>query len=165
MPDGKSEGIEGAPLAELKARLVELNDLGAAASVLSWDQAVYMPPAGAVARGRQIARLAALAHQKATDPALGRLLDKLAASTESLPPDSQVAALIRVAQRDFDLATRVPAEYVARSSEHGSASYNAWVEPVRLTILLRSYPILKQHLNCRRNFLVSFLGTNISWTP
>ena len=44
MPDGKSEGIEGAPLAELKARLVELNDLGAAASVLSWDQAVYMPP-------------------------------------------------------------------------------------------------------------------------
>ena len=158
MPDGKSEGIEGAPLAELKARLVELNDLGAAASVLSWDQAVYMPPAGAVARGRQIARLASLAHQKATDPALGRLLDKLAASTESLPPDSQVAALIRVAQRDFDLATRVPAEYVARSSEHGSASYNAWVAARPANNFAAVIPYLETTLELSQEFSGFFPG-------
>jgi carboxypeptidase Taq len=80
MPDDKSEGIDGALLAELKGRLAEISDLGAAAGVLSWDEAVHMPPAGAGARGRQKARLVALTHQKATDPALGRLLDKLAAS-------------------------------------------------------------------------------------
>jgi len=97
MPDGKIEEIEGAPLAGLKARLVELSDLGAAVSLLSWDEAVFMPPAGAGARGRHIARLATLAHQRATDPALGHLLDELSASAESLPPDSEEAALIRVA--------------------------------------------------------------------
>ena len=68
---------ETALLAELKARLIEVNDLGSAASVLGWDEAVFMPPAGAPARGRQKARLATLTHQKATSPDLGRLLDKL----------------------------------------------------------------------------------------
>ncbi|MGB7918189.1 MAG: hypothetical protein WCF79_23345, partial [Rhodomicrobium sp.] len=82
MSHNKSEGIDGALLAELKGRLAEISDLTAAASVLSWDEAVHMPPAGARARGRQKARLAALTHQKATDPALGRLLDKLATPAE-----------------------------------------------------------------------------------
>ena len=127
MSHNKSGGIDGALLAELKGRLAEISDLAAAASVLSWDEAVHMPPAGARARGRQKGRLAALTHQKATDPALGRLLDKLAPPAEARPSDCQEAALIRVARRDFALATQVPAEYVARASEHGSASYNAWV--------------------------------------
>ena len=45
-------------LDELKARLLEVNDLGSAAAVLRWDQATYMPPGGAEARGRQTATLA-----------------------------------------------------------------------------------------------------------
>jgi len=104
---------ETALLADLKARLMEIEDLGSSASLLGWDEAVFMPSAGARVR----AGFAALTHQKATDPALGRLLDRLAAFAGSLPEDSPDVALIRVARRDFDPATRVPAEYVARASE------------------------------------------------
>ena len=43
-----------------------------------------------------------------------------------LPPDSDDAALIRVARRDFEKAIKVPADWVERSNEHGSASYDAW---------------------------------------
>jgi carboxypeptidase Taq len=157
MPDGKSGGIEGL-LADLKARIVELSDLGAAARVLSWDEAVYMPPAGAGARGRQIARLAALAHQRATDPALGHLLDKLSASAGSLPPDSREAALIRVARRDFDLATQVPAEYVFRSSEHSSASYNAWVAARPANDFAAVVPYLEKTLELSREYSGFFPG-------
>jgi carboxypeptidase Taq len=32
-------------LRELRARLLEIRDLGWAGAVLSWDQATYMPPA------------------------------------------------------------------------------------------------------------------------
>ena len=158
MPDDKSEGIDGALLAELKGRLAEISDLGAAASVLSWDEAVHMPPAGAGARGRQKARLVALTHQKATDPALGRLLDKLAASAETLPHDSQEAALIWVARRDFGLATQVPAEYVARASEHGSASYNAWVAARPANDFPAVIPYLEKTLEFSREFAGFFPG-------
>jgi hypothetical protein len=65
-------------LAELKRRLLEISDLNAAASVLSWDEATYMPVDGANARGRQTATLRRLAHEQFVDPALGRLIDDLA---------------------------------------------------------------------------------------
>lgn len=158
MLDDKSEGIEGALFAELKARLAEIGDLGAAASVLNWDEAVYMPAGGAAARGRQKARLAALTHQKAADPALGRLLDKLAASAELLPPGSREAALIRVARRDFDLATQIPSEYVARASEHGSASYNAWIAARPANDFSAVVPYLEKTLELSREFAAFFPG-------
>ncbi len=39
-------------LAELKRRLLEIGDLGAAGAVLGWDQATYMPKGGSGARSR-----------------------------------------------------------------------------------------------------------------
>ena len=46
---------------ELKARLLEIYDLGSAAALLGWDQRSYMPPGGAPARARQIGALQRLA--------------------------------------------------------------------------------------------------------
>ena len=76
MTDGKPKrGRRAAEqmLVELKQRLREISDLNAAGSVLNWDQATYMPQAGAAARGRQLAMLGSLAHERAVAPALGRL--------------------------------------------------------------------------------------------
>src|SRR5262245_8639907 len=93
-------------LAELKRRLLEINDLSAASSVLSWDQATYMPKGGAAARGRQGATLQRLAHEKFVDPALGRLIDALASKVASKPSNlsKDDAALLRVVQRNFEKA-------------------------------------------------------------
>ena len=115
-----------AHLKDLKERLQEISDLGSAASVLSWDQSTYMPPGGAAARGRQLARLSEITHKKRIDPAIGRLLDKLEPTAETLPPDADDACLIRVLRRDYERSIRVPAAFVARSSAAASASYNAW---------------------------------------
>ena len=43
-------------LDQLKEKLGEVADIGRAASVLSWDQQVNMPPAGNEARGQQLAK-------------------------------------------------------------------------------------------------------------
>ena len=73
-------------LDELKARLLEVYDLQMADSLLRWDQATYMPPGGAEARGRQMAMLGRIAHEKQTDPELGQLLDHAReVSTPTLP--------------------------------------------------------------------------------
>lgn len=115
-------------LAELKTRLQEAGDLNAAGAVLAWDQATYMPAGGAPARGRQMAVLASLAQEKATDPAIGKLLDELGKHGESLPYDSDDAAFIRKARRDYDRAAKVPPAWVAKVSAHTAETYQAWTE-------------------------------------
>ncbi len=79
-------------LDDLKNRLREVEDLNSASAVLSWDQATYMPPGGAPARGRQMGLLSRLAHERFTDPAVGRLLDELRPYEESLEPEHDDAA-------------------------------------------------------------------------
>ena len=86
-------------LQELKNRLMEINDLNSAAELLYWDQATYMPPSGASARGRQIATLERLAHEKFIDPVMGKLLDELRPHEATFPYDSYEASLIRVTRR------------------------------------------------------------------
>ncbi len=95
-------------LRELKILLKEINDLNAAAGVLNWDQMTCMPSGGAPARARQLATLRRLAHEKFTDPALGKLLDELQSYEESLPYDSDDASLIRVSRRLYDRAITSP---------------------------------------------------------
>lgn len=117
-----------AKLQELKKRLIEVNDLHASAALLYWDQSTYMPPGGAAARGRQLATLSAIAHQKFTDDAVGKLLDDLRPYQESQPYDSDEASLIRVARREYDRAVKIPASFVSEFSSHVSLSYNAWTK-------------------------------------
>ena len=112
--------------AELKRRLMEVDDLNSAAAVLSWDQATYMPPGGAEARGRQMATLSSLAQEKFIDPEVGKLLDDLQNYAEGLDYNSDEASLIRKARRDYEKAVKVPAAWVAKFNVHSAHSYQAW---------------------------------------
>jgi carboxypeptidase Taq len=141
-----------AMLSELKSRLLEISDLNFAGAVLSWDQATYMPPGGAVARGRQSALLSKLAHGHSTDPALGRLLDALEPHGENLPHDSDDARLIRVARRDFEKAIRVPGEYVERASAHSCASYAAWIKARPANDFAAMRPYLEKNVELSREY-------------
>lgn len=115
-----------ADLADLKQRLQTINDLHGAAAVLNWDQATYMPAGGAESRGRQLALLSGLEHERMTEPEIGRLLDALTPWAEAQGNDSDAAALIRVTRRDYDRATRVPNAFIQRLSEHSAKSYHVW---------------------------------------
>ena len=137
---------------ELKARLLEISDLHGANALLGWDQATYMPDGGAAARGRQSALLGRLAHERLIDPALGRLIDELTLYAENLDPDSDAARLIRVARRDFEKATKVPADFIARAYEHGSASYDAWTRARPANDFSAMRPFLEQSLELSREY-------------
>src|SRR4030095_11197075 len=86
----------------------------------------HMPPGGAAARGRQLALLSGIEHERMTDPEIGRLLDALIPWAEAQGADSDAAALIRVTRRDYDRATRVPNAFIQRFSEHSAKSYHVW---------------------------------------
>src|SRR5262249_9608147 len=139
-------------LAELKERLAEISDLDGANSLLSWDQATYMPDGGADARGRQSALLGRLAHERLIDPAPRRLIDGLGSYAERLDPDSDDARLIRVARRDVTKAAKVPADHVARATAHASASYDAWTRARPANDFAAMLPFLERGLELSREY-------------
>jgi carboxypeptidase Taq len=112
---------------ELKRRLQEVYDLDMSASLLSWDQATYMPPGGGPARGRQMALLKRLRQEKFTDPAIGKLLDQLQPYAESLSYDSDDASLIRVTRRLYEKELRVPPSLIQEFGIHQAATFQSWM--------------------------------------
>ena len=139
-------------LHELKRRLLVISDLGSAGAVLGWDEATYMPKGGAVARGRQSATLSRIRHERSVDLGLGALIDSLVPHAKSLPPDSDDAALIRVAHRDYQKAIKVPAEWVERVSRHGSASYDAWIRARPANDFATMRPFLEKTIELSREY-------------
>jgi carboxypeptidase Taq len=145
-------------LQELKTRLLEIHDLNAAAAVLQWDQATYMPPGGAEARGRQMATLSRLAHEKFTSAEVGQLLDDLQPYADSLPHDSDEAGLIRATRRDYDLLVKVPSDLVARFQSHSAESYQAWTAARPANDFARMQPLLEKTVDMSRELGECFPG-------
>ena len=144
-------------LQDLKQRLLEVNDLNAAASLLSWDQSSFMPEAGAPSRGRQLALLSRLSHEKFTDPEIGRLLDALVPYGESLPYDNDDAAIIRVTKRNYDRLVKVPTAFIAEVSEHTAETYQTWTRARPDNDFQRVRPLLEKTLDYSRRF-AEYLG-------
>ena len=142
----------------LRKRLIAINDLRAASAVLAWDQTTYMPPGGAAARGRQLATLGRLAHEQFTDDSIGKLLDELKPYEESLPADSVEGSLIRVARRDFEKATKVPASFVSELRAHGAASYGAWATARPANDFKAVESMLEKTLDLSRQYAEFFPG-------
>jgi len=115
-------------LQQLKERLAEVTDLGKVVRLLSWDQQTMMPPAGTAHRADQAATVQRLAHELFTDPAVGRLIDELQPVEESLDPDSDDAALIRLVQRDYEKAVKVPASLRAETARAAARARPVWVK-------------------------------------
>ncbi len=118
-------------LNQLKEILGEVSDLDRAASVLGWDQQVNMPAMGGEARGQQLATLGKIMQEKFTSDEVGRLLEDLKQEFAGTDSESDDAAMIRVAARNYDKAKRVPPEFVAEQAVVASKSFEAWVEARR----------------------------------
>ena len=127
-------------LDRLNEILGEVSDLKHAQSVLDWDQNVSMPPGGSEARGQQLATLGKIAHEKSTTDEVGNLLEDL--KKEFTNSDSDEAALIHVAGREYDKATRVPAKFIAKQAIVTSKAFEAWVEAKGKS----DFSIFKPHL-------------------
>ena len=145
-------------LNDLKIRLREVNDLEAAAAVLSWDQSTYMPAGGAAARGRQMATLSRLAHEKFSDPAIGRLLDTLDPLVADLPYDDPAAALARVTRRDYERALRIPPSLQAALWQHGAESYQVWIGARPANDFTAVAPYLQKTIDLSRQIADCFPG-------
>ena len=134
--------------ATLVAKLKRAHTLGTVAGLLGWDEQVYLPPDSTDQRAEQLAVLAELHHAAATDPAIGRALGELEAEPGRLTPDE--AVVVREARRDYDRATRLPADLVTEKARHGSAAYHAWTAARARADFGAFAPFLEKHLDLAR---------------
>jgi len=141
---------------ELENRLYEIHNLGAAANVLYWDQSTYMPPKGAPARGRQLATLQKLAHEKFTEVEIGRLLDKAESETQELEYESDKASLLRLTRRKYEQSIKVPPEFTAELSQHAIESYSIWAEARPENNFAKMQPLLEKTLDLSQRYAAFF---------
>ena len=140
----------------LRRRLAEVTDLRTIAELLFWDQTVMMPPTGGPVRAAQLSTVEQVAHERAVDSELGRLLDELAPRGESLPYDSDEASLIRVARRDYERARRVPPELSAEITRVASEAMEAWVRARADSDFGSFRPWLERTLELKRRYVDCF---------
>ncbi|MCW1912260.1 carboxypeptidase M32 [Luteolibacter sp. GHJ8] len=95
--------------------------VSSAASVIGWDQETYLPDAGHAWRADQLAWLSEKAHELGTSSAWGDALAEAEAAASA-------PALLAAMRRDFDRATKLPGELVAREAQASSLAKQAWAE-------------------------------------
>ena len=122
-------------LKPLTDRLLEIQHLNSAASLLSWDQETYMPPGGGAARADQIATLQTLAHDKLISPEIeariGRWVDPATGQVQDQtgdPWDEPSRVLLREVWRDFSRAKKLPSDFVTRLGRECALAQQVWTE-------------------------------------
>src|SRR3954468_11907745 len=93
---------------ELVRRSKEQTLLASCSSLLGWDEQTYMPRGGAEHRGNQVAVLAGLHHEKATDPRIGELLGIREGPALVEAPEAPEAVHAREARRGYNRRTKLP---------------------------------------------------------
>ncbi len=146
-----------ATLEPLTIKLLEIQRINSAASVLSWDQETYMPAGGGTARADQIATLQGIAHQKLVSPDIESLLtdwvDPNTGHAVDQPGDTwdePSRALLREVWRDFSRAKKLPSDFVMTLSRECSLAQQVWVEAKEQSSFKLFLPNLQRVLALKR---------------
>jgi carboxypeptidase Taq len=106
--------------------MAQITAINQATAVLGWDQQTYMPSGGGQARADQLEALSGISHQLLTASETERLLLKAEKAARSLDPDSDDAAFIRVARRDYDQAAKLPESLVKELASVTTLAHEHW---------------------------------------
>jgi carboxypeptidase Taq len=135
---------------ELIKRSREQAVLSSCASLLGWDEQTYMPRGGSEHRGNQMALLAGLVHERATDPKLGALLDEVE-SSGLFRCDTPESANIRELRRAYRRQTKLPRSLVEELARVTSIGHHEWVAAKRAKNFSRLQPTLETIFALKRN--------------
>ncbi|BDI32196.1 carboxypeptidase M32 [Capsulimonas corticalis] len=113
---------------DLRKRLGEVSALASTAGILEWDQQTHMPAGGAANRAAQLEVLSKITHELSVSSKTETLLAAAEKAADGLDPDSDDAAFVRVARRDFDHASKLPTELVAEIAKVTTLAHEAWAE-------------------------------------
>ncbi|MCE0483343.1 MAG: carboxypeptidase M32 [Methylacidiphilales bacterium] len=137
----------------LQQRSREIALYNSAASALTWDLEIYMPPKAGPYRAEQLSQLAGLAHRLGTASEVGGWIkqceDKLPACADE-EETALRAANVREWRRDYDRATKLPQRLVEDLAKTTSLAREAWVQARRESNFAAFAPWLEKILSLVR---------------
>jgi len=136
---------------ELVLRSREQAMLASCIELLDWDELIYMPRGGVENRGRQMAFVAGLYHQLATQPRIGELLDVVEHGPFVGEPLSPSAVNIREWRRSYTRLARLPRELVQELATVATEAQQVWAEARRNNDYAVFQPWLERILRLKRD--------------
>jgi carboxypeptidase Taq len=137
----------------LVEKLQRANTLGSVVGLMSWDEQVNLPSGSGKRRAEQMAILAELHHNLATDASIEPLLQEL----ESMELTSDEQSVVRPARKEYDRLTKLPAAFVTEKAVLESQAYHAWAEAREKSDFTHFAPYLEKQLKMA-NQEAAFLG-------
>ncbi len=128
----------------------ELATLASCSALLGWDEQTYMPRDGAGHRGSQMALLAGLHHERATNPRISDLLATVEQSNLIGEPVSAEAVNIRELRRGYDRRVRLPRTLVEELARTTSMAQSEWVTARASSDFGRFHPWLEKIIQLKR---------------
>lgn len=128
---------------ELRDKLKRLDRLSSISGLLSWDETVFMPPAGQQLRSEQLGYFSEIFHREASDPRIGELLASLQQRDDLT---EEASLIVREAQKDYDRLVKIPAEFASRRAQAQSRGYKLWVSARENDDFDAFRPALEEHL-------------------
>ena len=141
-------------LEALKTRLSDLNALNAAIGIMGWDQQTNMPPGGAHARAQHMGILSRMLHEQSVSDETRRLLEGAEGEVQQGTDD---AALLRVARRAFDIATKIPTALVQEQTKLAVEGHEIWVSARKANDFGMFRPNLERMVEISRE-IAGYLG-------
>lgn len=135
--------MNDSPYVTLVARLRHLACLGSVSDLLGWDEQVNLPTGAHDWRAAQLGAMAEVCHQAATEPDLGKLIETLE-KREDLTAEQ--ACVVREARKEYDRATRLPADFVSEKAQVSSHAYHAWAKAREEDDFAQFAPLLQKQL-------------------
>jgi carboxypeptidase Taq len=120
------------------------------AALLGWDEETYMPRGGVEHRGRQMALLAGLGHDRATDPRIGDWLAELEGSELLHDPLSPEAVNVREIRRLHERSLRLPRSLVEELAHVTSLAQQEWAVARERADFAHFRPWLERILHLKR---------------
>src|SRR6266550_8321409 len=102
--------------------------LSSCVDLLDWDQEIYMPPAGTKHRSEQMALLAGVVHERATNPRYDELLSAVEGSSLVADPESPEAVNVRELRRDYDRERKLPRRLVEEMARVTTRASKIWAQ-------------------------------------
>src|SRR5438093_56680 len=139
-----------AAYSELITTLKEISLLGSVGSLFGWDEQVMLPRDGAEHRSAQSALIARMTHEKFTSPRIGELLSQVADSDLVKDPEADAAVNVRETRREYDRATKIPAELVEELARTEVLAQKAWAEARKKSDYKMFQPWLAKTLDLKK---------------
>ena len=102
--------------------------LTSCSDLLEWDEETYMPRGAVEQRAAQMALLAGLVHDRASDPRYEDLLAAVESSSLVSDPESVAAVNVRELRYEFDRQRRVPRPLVVEQARVATLASQIWAE-------------------------------------